>query len=219
VPIGCGVWLAHYAFHFLTGLGTIVPVGQSAAIDASAARSSASRRGAGSGCARRSCSAAAVGAVILGGIGSTSLIQRISERDYRGHAAEAGAPWVVIAVGLTALALWILIAADGHARHGVPVVTRLASVLRGCLARQARRCALVLTAQRSARHSGPPFPIVSSQIAGAYDIAIWTDPDATDDAVAAGQFWVVLKPQTARRLPGGHAVTVAIRATDRPAPS
>ena len=49
-----------------------------------------------------------VGAVILGGIGSTSLIHRISERDYRGHAAEAGAPWVVIAVGLTALALWIL---------------------------------------------------------------------------------------------------------------
>jgi hypothetical protein len=28
-----------------------------------------------------------------------------------------------------------------------------------------------------AAHSGPPFPIVSSQIAGAYDIAIWADPD------------------------------------------
>jgi hypothetical protein len=34
VPLGAGVWLAHYAFHFLTGLGTIVPVAQSAAIDA-----------------------------------------------------------------------------------------------------------------------------------------------------------------------------------------
>ena len=49
-----------------------------------------------------------IGAVLLGGFGSTLLVQRISERDYRGHAAEAGAPWMVIAVGLTALALWIL---------------------------------------------------------------------------------------------------------------
>jgi len=30
-------------------------------------------------------------------------------------------------------------------------------------------------------HSGPPFPIVSSRVAGSYIISIWTDPDATDD--------------------------------------
>ena len=63
---------------------------------------------------------------------------------------------------------------------------------------------LALTARLGA-HSGPPFPIVSSQIAGAYDIAIWTDPDATDDAVAGGQFWVVLKPRRRGGDPGGHA--------------
>src|SRR6185436_7170943 len=34
VPFGVGVWLAHYGFHFLTGAGTVVPVTQSAAIDA-----------------------------------------------------------------------------------------------------------------------------------------------------------------------------------------
>src|SRR5262249_59071018 len=33
VPIGFGVWLAHYGFHLLTGAGTAVPVAQSAAID------------------------------------------------------------------------------------------------------------------------------------------------------------------------------------------
>ena len=77
---------------------------------------------------------------------------------------------------------------------------------------------LALTATAPAAHSGPPFPIVSSQIAGPYDIAIWTDPDATDDAVAAGQFWVVLKPRGAAAIPAGTRVTVAIRALDRPAP-
>src|SRR4051812_31418996 len=30
-------------------------------------------------------------------------------------------------------------------------------------------------------HSGPPFPIVTDQQAGAYRVTVWTDPDATDD--------------------------------------
>ena len=78
--------------------------------------------------------------------------------------------------------------------------------------------AVLITATLRA-HSGPPFPIVASQLAGAYDIAIWTDPDATDDAVAAGQFWVVLKPRSgAADVPAGTTVTVAIRPTDRPGP-
>jgi hypothetical protein len=108
VPIGCGVWLAHYGFHFLTGLGTIVPVTQSAAIDGAGAAILGEPAWGWLGLRPGVVLPLQVGAVILGGIGSTSLIHRISERDYRGHAAEAGAPWVVIAVGLTALALWIL---------------------------------------------------------------------------------------------------------------
>jgi hypothetical protein len=70
---------------------------------------------------------------------------------------------------------------------------------------------------RPGAHSGPPFPIVSSRIAGPYDIAIWTDPDATDDAVAGGQFWVVLTPHGAAAIPAATRVIVAIRALDRPA--
>jgi hypothetical protein len=33
VPIGFGIWLAHYSFHFLTGLYTFIPVTQSAFAD------------------------------------------------------------------------------------------------------------------------------------------------------------------------------------------
>ncbi len=46
-------------------------------------------------------------------------------------------------------------------------------------------------------HSGPPFPIVSDQQAGAYKVAVWTDPDVTDDQTAAGRFWVTVSPPAA----------------------
>ena len=77
--------------------------------------------------------------------------------------------------------------------------------------------AIVLTTSSLRAHSGPPFPIVSSQLAGGYDVAIWTDPDATDDPKPGGQFWVVLKARDdAAAIPAGTRVTVAIRPLDRP---
>jgi hypothetical protein len=74
-----------------------------------------------------------------------------------------------------------------------------------------------LTIARLAAHSGPPFPIVSNQIAGGYDVSIWTDPDATDNGKPGGQFWVVLQARdTKADVPAATEVTVAIRAQDRP---
>jgi len=108
VPIGCGIWLAHYAFHFFTGLGTIVPVTQSAAIDGFGWAILGEPAWGWLGIRPGLVLPLQIGAVVLGGIGSTSLIHRISDRDYRGRAAQAGAPWMAIAVALTILALWIL---------------------------------------------------------------------------------------------------------------
>ena len=68
-------------------------------------------------------------------------------------------------------------------------------------------------------HSGPPYPIVSNRIVGAYDISIWTDPDSTDDKTAAGKFWVVLDSAArGASIPAGTQVHVAIHAVDRPGP-
>jgi hypothetical protein len=54
-------------------------------------------------------------------------------------------------------------------------------------------------------------------MAGLYDVSIWTDPDATDDGSAAGQFWVVLQPlQKDAELPADTRVNVAIWPIDRP---
>jgi hypothetical protein len=78
---------------------------------------------------------------------------------------------------------------------------------------------LVLLTAPAGAHSGPPFPIVSNQVAGRYEVAIWTDPDATDDATAGGQFWVMLKAREGgAEVPAGTRVRVAVRALDRQAP-
>ena len=68
-------------------------------------------------------------------------------------------------------------------------------------------------------HNGPPFPIVSDQRAGAYVVSVWTDPDATDDGSAAGQFWVQLQlAGTDAALPAATRATLGVRPVVRTAP-
>ncbi len=68
-------------------------------------------------------------------------------------------------------------------------------------------------------HDGPPFPIVSDQRAGAYIVSIWTDPDATDDGSAGGQFWVQLQlAEGEAAVPAATRATVGVRPVVRTAP-
>jgi hypothetical protein len=76
---------------------------------------------------------------------------------------------------------------------------------------------LVTTAPALA-HSGPPYPVVTRQAAGAYRVSLWTDPDATDDRTSAGQFWVVIEPERAGTVPADTRARVAIRPRDRDQP-
>lgn len=90
-------------------------------------------------------------------------------------------------------------------------------MMRSCL------LALVMTSVVSTTtmaHSGPPFPIVTNEARGPYAISIWTDPDATNDGVAAGQFWVTIEPSDKSRTtpPGTHA-TVTVRPLDNTPPA
>jgi hypothetical protein len=78
---------------------------------------------------------------------------------------------------------------------------------------------LVIASLVVAAHDGPPFPIVSDQVAGPYLVSIWTDPDTTDDGSAGGQFWVRLHiAGSAARVPEHTRATVAIRPLDRTGP-
>ena len=79
---------------------------------------------------------------------------------------------------------------------------------------------VLLTPARTAAHDGPPFPIVADRVAGSYRVSIWTDPDATDDGLAGGQFWVILDVSAeGAQVPAGTRVTIAVSPLDRPGPT
>ena len=108
VPFGAGIWLAHYGFHFLTGVWTIVPVTQSAVADAFGRALLGEPNWRWLGMRPGGVFPLQIGFVLLGTIGSLVLVHRISERDHVRVATRAAAPWVVVVVGLAVLALWIL---------------------------------------------------------------------------------------------------------------
>jgi ferredoxin len=109
VPFGVGVWLAHYAFHFLTAVWTIVPVTQSAALDVAGRAIAGEPNWRWMGMRPGMVFPLQVGAVLVGALGSLVLVQRIAERDYPSVArARAAAPWSILVIGLAVLALWIL---------------------------------------------------------------------------------------------------------------
>jgi hypothetical protein len=87
--------------------------------------------------------------------------------------------------------------------------------------RWAARRALILalcvgSGTRLIAHSGPPFPIVSDRVAGPYQLSVWTDPDATDNESAAGQFWVMLTLADGSDVPPDTRAQIAVRPADRP---
>jgi hypothetical protein len=78
-------------------------------------------------------------------------------------------------------------------------------------------CALLGAARPAGAHDGPPYPIISNQLFGAYRISVWTDPDTTDDGTPGGQFWVMIDPADAGTpLPPDLRAQVTVRSLDRP---
>jgi len=80
---------------------------------------------------------------------------------------------------------------------------------------------VVLVAQRTMlAHSGPPFPIVTDAVRGPYTISIWTDPDATDNGMPGGQFWIVITPSSkGATLAADTRATVSVQPSAAPSPS
>jgi polyferredoxin len=108
VPFGAGVWLAHYGFHFLTGVGAILPVSQGAAIEATGRALFGDPDWRFMGLRTGAVFPFQLGAVLLGALGSSALVRRIAERDFPSRAGRAAAPWIVLVIALTAIALWIV---------------------------------------------------------------------------------------------------------------
>lgn len=107
IPLGFGVWLSHYGFHFLTGLYTFIPVTQSALA------------GAGwpvlgeplwhlAGLPERVVYPLELGLLGLGLLGSLLTAYRLAEDDAAAHPRRVFAAWASVCVLLWASALWLL---------------------------------------------------------------------------------------------------------------
>jgi ferredoxin len=108
VPLGLGVWVAHYAFHFLTGVLTAIPVAQSAAIDLSGSPIAGEPAWTWVGMQPGDVFPLQLGAILLGAIGALAVNHRIARQTAPGRAARASVPWTIAIVGLAVWAAWIL---------------------------------------------------------------------------------------------------------------
>jgi ferredoxin len=108
VPVGAGVWAAHYAFHLLTGALTIVPVTQSAAMDLLGRAWLGSPFWTWVGLQPGAVFPIQLGLVALGGVGSIGVAWLIAEREHPQRTAAAALPWAVLTVVLAAIGMWML---------------------------------------------------------------------------------------------------------------
>ena len=108
VPVGFGLWIAHYSFHLLTGVLTIVPVAQSAAADLFGRASLGAPLWTLAGVRPAAVFPLQVGVVLLGVFGSLAVAYGISEREHPARPAAAAVPWLVLVLMLAAAAMWVL---------------------------------------------------------------------------------------------------------------
>lgn len=108
VPIGFGVWLAHYGFHFLTGALTVIPVAQYAALSATGhAALGAPRWGLG-GIPAAYVYPIELGFMTVGLLGALAVGWTTALREKSSRPAAAFAPWAALAVALFAAAVWTM---------------------------------------------------------------------------------------------------------------
>jgi hypothetical protein len=107
IPLGFGVWLAHYGFHLLTGVWTVVPVAQDVLRRQGLPLLGAPAWGLG-GLSPGAVYPLEMGLLGLGLLGSLLVAYRIAARDYPARALQAFAPWAGLCVLLWGAAIWLL---------------------------------------------------------------------------------------------------------------
>jgi ferredoxin len=108
VPFGVGVWAAHYGFHLLTGILTIVPVTQSAALDLSGRAWLGTPHWAWVGLRPGAVFPIQLGVLALGTLGSIGVTILVAERENPARPGAAALPWMVVTLLLAAVAMWML---------------------------------------------------------------------------------------------------------------
>jgi len=107
VPLGLGMWLAHYSFHFLSGLYTIIPVTQSAVASLGFAFLGEPRwtlRGLPSNIVQVS----EIGFLLFGLAAAMTVIYGLAEEDSPEKPARAFVPWALVCLILWTAAMWMM---------------------------------------------------------------------------------------------------------------
>src|SRR4030095_131926 len=107
VPLGFGMWLAHYGFHFFTGLYTFIPTTQSA-LDSLGWAILGERRWPWTGLSLRVGQPLELGFLVLGLAGSLFLVHRFSEEDSQAHPVRAFVPWASVCILLWLGTMWLM---------------------------------------------------------------------------------------------------------------
>jgi hypothetical protein len=105
-PLGFAVWLAHYGFHFLTGLFTLGPVVHGALLDLGLPLGPV-RHGT-PGLPEGLVYPLELGFLTLGALGSCLVAERIAARSQPAHSLRGSAPFALLALLLAASAAWLL---------------------------------------------------------------------------------------------------------------
>ena len=108
VPLGFGIWLAHFGFHFLTGLYTFIPVTQAALADLGWAILGQPQWGL-SGLAPNIVQLFEVGFIALGLIGSLLVSYSLAAADEVVHPTRVFIPWAVLSLLLAGAAFWLML--------------------------------------------------------------------------------------------------------------
>jgi polyferredoxin len=108
VPLGAGIWAAHYSFHLLTGGLTIVPVVQSALIDLTGRAIAGEPAWSWVGLDPGLVYPLQLGCVVLGAFGSAAVAHRIAGEFHPARTVRAALPWTVLIVLLATASAWIL---------------------------------------------------------------------------------------------------------------
>jgi hypothetical protein len=107
VPLGFGMWLAHYGFHFLTGLYTIVPVTQS--VVASFGRALLGQpHWTWTGLPSSAVQVIEIGFLLLGFAGSLTVTHELAAQDSPGKPFRVFLPWAAVCAMLWIASMWLI---------------------------------------------------------------------------------------------------------------
>ena len=106
-PLGFGIWVAHFGFHFLTGLWTFIPVTQSAFAEVGWAVLGAPRWGL-SGLSTNLVQLVEYGFITLGLFGSLLVSYSIAATEEVDHPRRVFSVWATLSLLIAASAFWLM---------------------------------------------------------------------------------------------------------------